>query len=75
MANFYTLAFIGLLIQWMKIKMKEKPEVIMEKLSELVEGNFETALHEEAVTTEIVVTAFFNSSVEVKKKPYTFQVM
>ena len=55
--------------------MKEKPEVIMEKLSELVEGNFETALHEEAVTTEIVVTAFFNSSVEVKKKPYTFQVM
>jgi len=44
MANFYTLAFIGLLIQWMKIKMKEKPEIIIEKLSELVEGNFDTAL-------------------------------
>lgn len=44
MANFYTLAFMGLVIQWMKTEMKEKPEVIIEKLSELVEGNFATAL-------------------------------
>ena len=43
-ANFYTLAFIGLVIQWMKTEMKEKPEVIIEKLSELVEGNFASAL-------------------------------
>lgn len=43
-ANFYTLAFIGLVIQWMKTEMKERPEVIIEKLSELVEGNFATAL-------------------------------
>lgn len=43
-ANFYTLAFIGLVIQWMKTKMKEKPEIIIKKLSELVEGNFATAL-------------------------------
>lgn len=44
MADFYTLAFIGLVIQWMKTGMKEQPEVIIEKLSELVEGNFVTAL-------------------------------
>ncbi|MCB8815067.1 dihydroxyacetone kinase transcriptional activator DhaS [Desulfosporosinus shakirovi] len=43
-ADFYTLAFIGLVIQWMKTDMKEKPEVIVEKLSELVEGNFASAL-------------------------------
>ncbi|TGE38017.1 dihydroxyacetone kinase transcriptional activator DhaS [Desulfosporosinus fructosivorans] len=43
-ANFYTLAFIGLVIQWMKTKMTEKPEVIIKKLSELVEGNFASAL-------------------------------
>lgn len=43
-ANFYTLAFIGLVIQWMKTEMKEKPEVIIEKLSELLEGNFASAL-------------------------------
>ncbi|KJR49238.1 transcriptional regulator [Desulfosporosinus sp. I2] len=44
MADFYALAFIGLVIQWMKTGMKEKPEVIIEKLSELVEGNFASAL-------------------------------
>jgi len=44
LANFYTLAFIGLLIQWMNDGMKEKPEIIIEKLSELVEGNFRKAL-------------------------------
>lgn len=43
-ADFYTLAFTGLVIQWMKTGMKEKPEVIIEKLSELVEGNFAGAL-------------------------------
>lgn len=43
-ANFYSLAFIGLVIQWMKTRMKEKPEVIIEELSELVEGNFVSAL-------------------------------
>ncbi|MCX7772197.1 MAG: dihydroxyacetone kinase transcriptional activator DhaS [Clostridia bacterium] len=43
-ANFYTLAFIGLVIQWMHDGMKEEPERIIEKLSELVEGNFIKAL-------------------------------
>lgn len=43
-ANFYTLAFNGLVIQWMKTDLKERPEIIIEKLSELVEGNFASAL-------------------------------
>lgn len=42
--NFYTLAFIGLVIQWMKNGMKEKPEFIIEELSKLIEGNFIKAL-------------------------------
>ncbi len=44
LANFYTLAFSGLVIQWMLDGMKEKPALIVEKLSELMEGNFERAL-------------------------------
>lgn len=42
-ANFYTLAFIGLLIQWLREGMKEKPEEIVSKLSKL-EGNFDKVL-------------------------------
>ncbi|HVJ49264.1 dihydroxyacetone kinase transcriptional activator DhaS [Desulfitobacterium sp.] len=44
LANFYTLAFTGLVIQWMRVGMKEDPKVIIEKLSELIEGNFLKAL-------------------------------
>ncbi|WP_028547163.1 dihydroxyacetone kinase transcriptional activator DhaS [Paenibacillus taiwanensis] len=44
-SNFYTLAFTGLIIQWLEQDMKEDPAVIIAKLSELVEGNFVTALH------------------------------
>lgn len=43
-ANFYTLAFIGLVVQWMKNGMKEKLEYIIKELSELVEENFIKAL-------------------------------
>ncbi|MBM7871345.1 putative dihydroxyacetone kinase regulator [Clostridium pascui] len=42
--NFYTHAFTGLVIQWMKEGMKENPKNIIEKLSELIEGNFIRAL-------------------------------
>ncbi|KGK87751.1 hypothetical protein SDC9_135404 [bioreactor metagenome] len=42
--NFYTHAFTGLVIQWMKEGMKENPKVIIDKLSELIEGNFIRAL-------------------------------
>lgn len=44
LANFYTLAFTGLVIQWMQDGMKEPPSLIVERLSELMEGNFERAL-------------------------------
>jgi len=44
-ANFYTLAFTGLVIQWMREGMKEQPKQIIEKLSVLIEGNFLKALH------------------------------
>ena len=45
MADFYTHAFAGLVIQWMKDGMKEDPKVLIEeKLKELIEGNFVIAL-------------------------------
>ncbi|WP_342552572.1 TetR-like C-terminal domain-containing protein [Paenibacillus sp. FSL R7-0652] len=44
-ANFYTLAFTGLLIQWMRDGLKEPPQRIIAKLSELIEGNVLRALH------------------------------
>ncbi len=44
-ANFYTLAFTGLVIQWLRDGMKEQPKQIIAKLSELIEGNFLKALH------------------------------
>lgn len=44
LANFYTLAFAGLVIEWIRDGMKEQPEVIIGKLSGLMEGNFERAL-------------------------------
>lgn len=44
-ANFYTLAFTGLVIQWMRDGTKEPPNHIIEKLSVLIEGNFLKALH------------------------------
>ncbi|WP_334074292.1 MULTISPECIES: TetR-like C-terminal domain-containing protein [Paenibacillus] len=44
MANFYTLAFTGLVIQWMGEGMVTEPELIIERLTRLMEGNFERAL-------------------------------
>ncbi|MGG4552797.1 TetR/AcrR family transcriptional regulator C-terminal domain-containing protein [Paenibacillus humicus] len=44
LANFYTLAFTGLVTQWMQQGMKEEPALIVEQLSELMQGNFERAL-------------------------------
>ncbi|MNZ69493.1 HTH-type dhaKLM operon transcriptional activator DhaS [compost metagenome] len=43
-ANFYTLAFTGLVIQWMKEGMTGDPQEIIQKLSTLVQGNFINAL-------------------------------
>jgi hypothetical protein len=44
-ANFYTLAFTGLIIQWMSEGMKDQPQHIIEQLSELIKGDFLKALH------------------------------
>lgn len=44
-ANFYTLAFTGLVIQWMRDGMKEDPKRIIERLGVLLEGQFIRALH------------------------------
>ncbi len=44
LANFYTLAFTGLVIQWLLEGMKEPPDSIVRKLSKLLEGHFERAL-------------------------------
>ncbi|BDR67623.1 TetR/AcrR family transcriptional regulator [Clostridium tetani] len=43
-ANFYTYAFVNLVIMWMKNGMKESPEIIIEKLNTLIEGDIEKAL-------------------------------
>ncbi|MGG4394433.1 dihydroxyacetone kinase transcriptional activator DhaS [Paenibacillus thiaminolyticus] len=44
-ANFYALAFTGLVIQWMENGMTENPDRMIQKLNELLEGNFSKALH------------------------------
>lgn len=44
-ANFYTLAFTGLIIQWMQGGMKDKPEGIITQLNGLIEGHFIRALN------------------------------
>ncbi|WP_151732919.1 dihydroxyacetone kinase transcriptional activator DhaS [Paenibacillus tengchongensis] len=44
-ANFYTLAFTGLIIQWMRDGMKAEPDHMIGQLSALIEGNFLKALH------------------------------
>lgn len=42
--NFYSLAFIGILVQWMTKGLKEDPRKIVYELSGLMEGNFLKAL-------------------------------
>ncbi len=44
MADFYTHAFAGLVIQWMKDGMIEDPKILIDRLKELIEGNFMRAL-------------------------------
>ncbi len=43
-AKFYTYAFVGLVISWMKEGMVEPPECILEKLHKLIEGDVEKSL-------------------------------
>lgn len=44
LANFYTLAFLGLVVQWIQNDMKENPEKIIETLSITVRGSMINSL-------------------------------
>ena len=43
-ADFYTLAFIGILLNWLRTGLKEKPEQIVRDVSCLLEGELERAI-------------------------------
>ncbi len=43
-ANFYKFAFTGLIIEWIRCGMQEKSELIVDRLSVLMEGQFRNAL-------------------------------
>jgi probable dihydroxyacetone kinase regulator len=43
-ANFYKCAFVGLMLEWIRTGMKEKPEDIIDKLDKLICGDIQKAL-------------------------------
>ena len=43
-ARFYTYGFVGLMLDWLKLGTKEKPEIIVDKLNKLVEGDIARAI-------------------------------
>ena len=43
-ADFYTHAFVGITVQWIKDSMKELPELMVDKLNDVVEGSMLGAL-------------------------------
>ena len=43
-ADFYKYAFVGIMLDWIKGDMKEDPNVIVDKVSALMQGNFGRAL-------------------------------
>lgn len=43
-AHFYKYAFVGLMLEWVRLGMKEKPAVIIERLNLLIGGNITAAL-------------------------------
>ena len=44
-ADFYKYAFVGELLEWIRNDMRESPEEIVEKISKIIGGNVERALH------------------------------
>ncbi len=44
-ADFFKYAFVGLMLEWIRTGMKEKPEEIVAKLSQLITGDILQALH------------------------------
>lgn len=43
-ARFYTYGFVSLMLEWLKSGIKEKPEIIIDKLSKLVDGDISRAI-------------------------------
>ncbi|AOT72053.1 TetR/AcrR family transcriptional regulator [Geosporobacter ferrireducens] len=43
-ADFYKYAFVGLMLEWIRTGMKERPEDIIDKLSKLITGDIHRAL-------------------------------
>ncbi|MHC1747154.1 MAG: dihydroxyacetone kinase transcriptional activator DhaS [Cellulosilyticaceae bacterium] len=43
-ANFYSYGFIGLMMSWMRSGMKEDPEIIINDLNKLIEGDIKKAI-------------------------------
>ena len=43
-AHFYKYGFVGLLLDWIRQDMKETPEVLIERLAFLMQGNIASAL-------------------------------
>lgn len=50
-ADFYKYAFVGLMLDWIKHKMEEDPERILDRLCILMEGNVQKALSQYAQST------------------------
>jgi uncharacterized membrane protein len=44
MAWFYTYGFVNLMLDWLKCGTKERPAVIIDKLSKLIEGDLPRAI-------------------------------
>ncbi|TCZ80839.1 TetR family transcriptional regulator [Paenibacillus albiflavus] len=44
-ANFYTYAFIGIMLEWIRNDMSEDPRVMIDRLSVLIEGDMEKAIN------------------------------
>jgi hypothetical protein len=43
-AKFYTYGFVSLMLEWLKSGTKEKPEIIIDRLSKLVDGDIARAI-------------------------------
>jgi probable dihydroxyacetone kinase regulator len=43
-ADFYKFAFVGVVLNWIKGGMKEKPEIIVDRISTLISGTIQRAL-------------------------------
>lgn len=43
-ADFYTYAFVGIIVQWIKTRMQDSPEIMVDKIEKMVEGSMLGAL-------------------------------